>query len=149
MLYPWRMTQRPRTETVEVDAETHKLLQFAAHIGRCSVGDIVARLVAETTMPIVAVREKTEHTEGGVAVCADYVGYRTHGNYDATTTRVDITSGPLAGRSFKTPTAAARAVVAHHNPGVSPNRNGWNFWRLDDGSGRALESVREPHDQGS
>ncbi|GAA4197627.1 hypothetical protein [Microbispora amethystogenes] len=79
----------------------------------------------------------------GVAVYVDYEGHRTQGIYDRATTRIDIISGPLAGRSFKTPTGAARAVVAHYKPGVSPNRNGWAFWMLDDGSGRFLQSIRE------
>ncbi|MDQ1308039.1 MAG: hypothetical protein QG671_3873, partial [Actinomycetota bacterium] len=26
--------------------------------------------------------------------------------------------------------------------GVSPNRNGWSFWILDDGTGRFLQSIR-------
>ncbi|MGF7239465.1 MAG: hypothetical protein ACQSGP_31590 [Frankia sp.] len=85
---------------------------------------------------------KEMETPGKVIVYADYEGHRTHGHYDGSTTRIDITSGALAGRSFKTPTGAARAVVAHYKPGVSPNRNGWSFWVLDDGSGRFLQSIR-------
>lgn len=59
-----------------------------------------------------------------MTVYADYDGHRTHASYDPDTTRIDVTFGPLAGRSFKTPTGAARAVVAHYKPGISPNRNG-------------------------
>jgi hypothetical protein len=109
-----------------------------------SAGEVVASLVAAASMPAPA-RGETEHRESAdrLAVFADYEGHRTQGNYDPKTTRIDITSGPLAGRSFKSPTGAARAVVAHYKPGVSPNRNGWSFWTLDDGSGRFLQSIRK------
>lgn len=37
---------------------------------------------------------------------------------------------------------AARAVMAHYKPRVSPNCNGWSFWVLDDGSGKHLQCIR-------
>jgi hypothetical protein len=132
------------TETVEVDEQTYRSLEFAARMSGCTAGEMVARLVAEASLPAPTAREETEHPEGasGVAVYAHYEGHRTHGRYDPKTTRIDITSGPLTGRSFKTPTGAARAVVTHYKPGVNPNRNGWSFWVLDDGSGKFLQSIR-------
>lgn len=131
------------TETIEVDEQTYRSLEFAARMSGCTAGDVVARLVAEASMPTPA-KEESEQLEGarGAAVYADYEGHRTQGRYDPRTTRIDIMSGPLTGQSFKTPTGAARAVVAHYKPGVSPNRNGWSFWMLDDGSGRFLQSIR-------
>jgi hypothetical protein len=131
-------------ETIELDAQTYRSLEFAAHISGCTAGEVVARLVAEASMPRPPTNEDSEHPEGarGEVVYADYEGHRTQGRYDPRTTRIDITSGPLAGRSFKTPTGAARAVVTHYKPGVSPNRNGWSFWILDDGSERFLQSIR-------
>lgn len=131
------------TEAIEVDAQTYRSLEFAARMSGCTAGDVVARLVAEASMPTPA-KDGSEQTEevSGEAVYADYAGHRTQGKYDPRTTRIDITSGPLNGRSFKTPTGAARAVVAHYKPGVSPNRNGWSFWILDDGTGRFLQSIR-------
>ena len=130
-------------ETVEVDLQTYRSLEFAARISGCTAGDVVARLVAVASMPTSA-KEDSKHAEevSDVVIYADYEGRRTQGRYDPRTTRVDITSGPLATRSFKTPTGAARAVVAHYKPAVSPNRNGWSFWTLDDGSGRFLQSIR-------
>lgn len=131
------------SQYVEVDERTHRSLEFAARMSGCSAGEVVARLVATASMPAPA-REETTHREssGGVGVFADYEGRRTQGSYYPKTTRIDITSGPLAGQSFKTPTGAARAVVALYKPGISPNRNGWSFWMLDDGSGRFLQSIR-------
>ncbi|MYZ34987.1 MULTISPECIES: hypothetical protein [unclassified Streptomyces] len=132
------------TETVEVDTQTYQSLEFAARMSGCTAGEVVARLVAAASMPPPTTTEKTEQPEAasGVTVYADYEGHRTQGRYDPRTTRIDITSGPLSGQSFKTPTGAARAVVAHYKPGVSPNRNGWSFWLLDDGSAKFLQSIR-------
>jgi hypothetical protein len=53
----------------------------------------------------------------------------------------EISSGPLAGRSFKSPSEAARAVIEQVNPAVNSNRNGMTFWRVDDGSQRDLKSL--------
>lgn len=130
---------------IEVDAATYRSLEFAARMSGCKAGEVVARLVAEASMPTPPRNTDSEQPEkaGGVTVYADYEGHRTQGRYDPRTTRIDITSGPLAGRSFKTPTGAARAVVAHYKPSVSPHRNGWSFWMLDDGAGKFLQSIRK------
>lgn len=130
--------------TIEVDEQTYRSLEFAARMSGSTAGEVVARLVAAASMPASVSAEGKEQTEDGreVGVYVDYEGHRTHGVYSRDTTRIDITSGPLAGRSFKTPTGAARAVVAHYKPGVSPNRNGWSFWVIDDGSGKFLQSIR-------
>ncbi|OLF18024.1 hypothetical protein [Actinophytocola xanthii] len=132
------------TETIEVDSQTYSSLEFAARMSGCTAGEVVARLVAQASMPPPTTVGAPERSDADVAVAvyADYEGHRTQGRYDPRTTRIDITSGPLSGRSFKTPTGAARAVVAHYKPGVNPNRNGWEFWRLDDETGRALAGVR-------
>jgi len=126
---------------IKVDERTYRSLEFAARMANTTVGQVVARLVDQASMPEPATAETSEGSSG-IKVFADYGGHRTHGTFDLTTTRIDITSGQLAGRSFKTPTGAARAVVANYNPGVSPSRNGWSFWNLDDGSGRSLQSIR-------
>jgi hypothetical protein len=79
---------------------------------------------------------------GGIRVYADYDGRRTHGVFDPVTTRIDITSGPLTGKHYKTPSSAARAVVEEARPAVNANRNGWHFWVVDYGSRRLLQSCR-------
>jgi hypothetical protein len=129
--------------TVEVDEQTYRSLEFAARVSNITPSEVVARLVAAASTPAPALGEAAgPHSSEGVAVYADYEGHRTRAIYDRDTTRVDVTSGPLEGRSFKTPTGAARAVVAYYKPSVSPNRNGWWFWTLDDGSGRRLQVIR-------
>lgn len=130
-------------ETIEVDDHTYRSLEFAARVANTTAGEVVARLVAQASMPAsVPPAADASGASSVIKVYADYDGHRTQGTYDPDTTRIDITSGPLAGRSFKTPTGAARAVVAHYKPGISPNRNGWSFWTLDDGSGRLLQRIR-------
>ncbi|MFI2612271.1 hypothetical protein [Kitasatospora sp. NPDC018619] len=49
---------------------------------------------------------------------------------------------PLEGKSYKTPGSAVRAIIGHHDPGVSGSRNGWSFFTLSDGSSRPLRSIR-------
>jgi hypothetical protein len=130
--------------TIEIDEHTFRSLEFAAHMARTTPSDLVARLVAEKSTGVSAPSEKTEQPENAqrVAVFAVYEGRRTQGKYDRTTSRIDITSGPLAGQSYKTPTGGARAVISYYKPTVSPNRNGWSFWQLDDGSNKILNTIR-------
>jgi hypothetical protein len=77
-----------------------------------------------------------------VTIHAVYEGHRTRGVYEPATRRVTIVDGPLAARSFKSPSGAAIAVVSHYRPGVNPNRNGWSFWTVTD-SGDLLQSLRQ------
>lgn len=132
------------TTSIEVDGPTYRALEFAARMADITAGDVVARLVAEASMPDPVPTPEDSTNTHMMDVYVDYAGHRTHGRYDPDTTRIDIVSGPLVGRSFKTPTGAARAIVAHYNPSVSPSRNGWSFWVLDDGTGRFLQSIRSP-----
>lgn len=101
---------------------------------------VIEKLVAQTsrepTAPAGASNPKA------VAVYADYNGERIQGLFDPVTTRIDITSGQVSGTKYKSPSAAARAVVESERPGVDSNRNGWTFWSLDDGSGRRLQAIR-------
>ncbi len=128
---------------IEVDDQTYRSLEFAARMAKTTTGEVVARLVAQASVPeTTAAATDAKSTSASVNVYADYDGHRTRGVFDPTTSRIDITSGSLAGRSFKTPTGAARAIVTHHNPGVNPNRNGWLFWMLDDGSGKTLKTIQ-------
>lgn len=135
------------TPTIELDDGTHRALEFAARVANCTTGEVVARLVEQASMsqPVKAAGEaavEVPDRENGLAVYADYDGHRTLGTYDQDTSRIDITSGPLKGSSYKTPTGAARAVISHYKPEISPHRNGWSFWLIDDGNGRFLQNIR-------
>ena len=76
-----------------------------------------------------------------VAVHAEYQGVRVRGFYDTSSRSLEITEGPGATRRFRTPSAAAIAVVSAVNPSVNPNRNGWSFWTVT-ATGKRLQSIR-------
>ena len=61
--------------------------------------------------------------------------------YDPRSSSLKVTAGPAAGRRFKSPSAAAIAVVSELNPHVHPNRNGWSFWTIT-ATGKRLQSIR-------
>ena len=63
-----------------------------------------------------------------------YGGIFVNGIFHLSSERLDILDGPAAGKSFKTPSGAACAVVQLINPRINPNRNGWTFWRDQDGN---------------
>ncbi|MGC7100401.1 hypothetical protein ACPZ19_37455 [Amycolatopsis lurida] len=79
--------------------------------------------------------------ENSVAIYADYGGTRIEAVYYEATKRVDITSGVLAGTSYKSPSGAAMGVVQALNPNVHNNRNGWSFWFIAE-NGKALQTIR-------
>jgi hypothetical protein len=125
--------------TIEVDEAVKRTVTFAARMADVTEGEIVRRLIATSSL-------ETNESDAGrkaVPIYADYEGHRTRALYFAPS-RVEIADGPLKGRSFKTPTGAARAVVRHYNPSVNDNRNGWGFWQIDNGGGSRvwLQSIR-------
>ena len=75
-------------------------------------------------------------------IFAVYKGVRTEAVFVHGTNEVTLTSGPLSGQGYQTPSGAARAVVAYQSPTINPLRNGWEFWNLDDGSGRQLRAYK-------
>src|SRR5262249_4616505 len=76
-----------------------------------------------------------------VAIHADYEGHRTNAMFVRGLGRIDIIDGPMAGRSFKTPSEAAKEVVATYSPSVTANRNGWTFWVISETSA-PLQTIR-------
>ncbi|WP_019931162.1 DUF4357 domain-containing protein [Nocardia sp. BMG111209] len=125
---------------IEVSKETYERVAFAAKMADSSPGRVVEKLVADAyaSAPSPAI---SNETGTGLPVHAVYEGHRVEGRFDTATSQITITSGNLTGQTFKTPSAAARAVVGDLNPRVSGARNGWSFWMLDDGSG-SLQTVR-------
>lgn len=124
---------------IEVDEGVKRTVSFAARMADVTEGEIVRRLIAESSLETKELDPRKE----GVPIYADYEGHRTRALYFAPA-RVEIVEGPLKGRSFRTPTGAARAVVRHYNPSVNDNRNGWGFWQIDNGGGPRvwLQSIR-------
>lgn len=76
-----------------------------------------------------------------VALHASYKGQHVTARLGKPTNSVTITSGPLDGKVFRTPSAAARAFVGLVDPTVSPHRNGWGFWVVT-ATGEPAQSVR-------
>jgi hypothetical protein len=130
--------------TIEVDDGTKRTVSFAARMANVPEGEIVRRLIADSSLAV----EEPDHRLKAVPIYADYEGRRTRALYFAPA-RVEIVDGPLKGKSFKTPTGAARAVVRHYNPSVNDNRNGWGFWQLGNGGGPRvwLQSIRPTNDE--
>ena len=125
--------------TIDVDVGTKQAVAFAARMANVAEGEIIRRLVGASAQST----EEPDSADQGVAIYADYEGHRVRARYFRPA-RVEIADGPLAGKSFKTPTGAARAVVRHYNPSVNDNRNGWSFWQIDNGASNRewLQSLR-------
>ena len=130
---------------LEIDTRTARALEFAARMANVSPSQLVARLIDQASLPTpygeASGSPPSMTAERRVAIYADYEGFRTR----RSSTRAEPGRhhlGPARGRSHKSPTGAARAVVGHYKPTVSPHRNGWSFWSIDDGSGRTLQSIR-------
>jgi hypothetical protein len=111
----------------ELDDETTASLRFAARISGRTEPEIIAELVriwseGEDSSP------RSLHSE--IPVFSIYRGQRIEGTFDRATHGLTITSEPQAGHWFKSPSAAAQAVVTSIDPTVSSNRNGWTFWKV-------------------
>ncbi|MDN4478647.1 hypothetical protein QQX10_10645 [Demequina sp. SYSU T00039] len=128
--------------TVQINDTTYGALELAGQLTGMSVGEVIEKLVAQAAPSIAAPAAQAGPVADGTGVYADYNGARFKGVFDPVTTSITITAGALANSRYKSPSAAARAVVASERPDVDSNRNGWTFWTIDDGSGRQLQSLR-------
>lgn len=79
--------------------------------------------------------------ESDVAVHRVYAGRRIEAVYHRVTGGVTVSSEPLSGRGFRSPSGARAAVVSALNPGVAPNGSGWDFWIVT-ATGKTLRSIR-------
>lgn len=124
--------------TITVSSSTADRLGLIARAWSVTPDTAVARLLDNfMTDPDGTSAPATD----AVRVHALYGGERIEGEYHVASSRLDITAGPCAGRSFKTPSGAAIAVVQARNPRVNPNRNDWSFWIVTD-TGETLQSRR-------
>lgn len=127
---------------IDIDDATDRYLAFAASIAGLTKGEVVARLVAQAQLespPSSA--DPSDEDPPAVRIYADYAGHRTYATFVPGPGRIEITSGPLSGRTFRTPSQAAREIVSHYNPDVSPHRNGWSFFLLAS-NGAPLQTLR-------
>lgn len=77
-----------------------------------------------------------------VSVHAVYRGRRYDGIYHPSTKTIDIVSGLETAKTGLKPSAATAEVIKYANPTVSPSRNGWSFWLLDQ-NGEILQTIRD------
>lgn len=129
--------------SIEITSATLDRINLLARAWGCSHDDVISRLLHEFQHASSAHPElvAVTGTADDIAVHALYQGHRVNGRFWAQTGRLEITSDPLPGRSFKTPSGAAIAVVQAFNPRVNPNRNGWSFWIVDE-TGETLQTRR-------
>jgi hypothetical protein len=143
--------------TIEVRNDTYEQLAFAARVFGVDVAEVVARLVG--AMPSAEVAQADPGADSGdqpstngrlrsgpdeeeeVKIHAVYQGRRISAVFMRSTAQVRVTSEPLAGRCFSSPSAAAVAVVGKLNPGREfPHTNGRTFWVID-ATGKNLRSI--------
>lgn len=131
--------------SVEIDEETYDLIMFVARAAGTTPGAVVARAVgALRAEPSPAPPASASPSGPEREIYAIYRGEEVRATYLAATRRVAITSGTLAGRVFRTPSAAASAVIGALNPGREMSRvSGMRFWR-DAATGQRLEAVAAP-----
>jgi hypothetical protein len=102
--------------------------------------EVIRRLLERFQRPAVE-DSPTGRPEAEVPVHVIFEKVRTEAIYDRSAKSVTISSGPLAGQAFSTPSGAAAAVIKHYRPDVSPSRNGWSFWTIT-ADGKLLQNIR-------
>ena len=117
--------------SIDIDERTHEMVRFAARTFGVSEGEVIARFVRALSQkpsePTGAPRDLWE----AIPIVAEYEGHRIEGLYLPATQRVTVTTEPIPGARFKSPSGAARAIVTVLNPErTSPQTNGWKFWHL-------------------
>lgn len=124
---------------VTLDARTHDRLRFAANLLDLSEAKVIALLLdrAEKANP-----PENQGEDRRVPIHEVYRSKRVEALYDRLTRSIEITTGPLKGQVFSTPSRAATEVIRSIDPNVNPHRNGWgNFW-LVTATGERLQSIR-------
>jgi len=127
-------------EIIEVDSRTFRELSLIAKAGGLTHGQAVTFLIEEFHRASGPV-EAGQTARDGVPVHATYQGQRVEGMFDVATGGLTVKSAPLPGKWFRSPSGAAKAVVAALKPGVTPNRSGYDFWFVTS-TGKTLASIR-------
>jgi hypothetical protein len=132
----------PDVGLLELDDHTHGLVRFAARLFGVSEAEVVARAMRQFSEQGADAVRPARDPWTPVDVYGEYDGTRVEGQYLPATRRLTVTSAPIAGSSFKSPSGAARAVVAALNPArTATQTNGWRFWHLAETHER-LEVLR-------
>jgi hypothetical protein len=127
-------------EAIQVDSMTFRDLSLIAKAAGMTHSQAVAFLIEDFHRTSGSM-DTTRATSSGVPVHATYQGQRVEGVFDPDTGGLTVTSAPLQGKWFRSPSGAAKAVVASLKPGVTPNRSGYDFWFVTS-TGKTLASIR-------
>lgn len=127
---------------IELTDRDHDRVMLLARAWRFSPGEVVRRLLDDFVQVDLEVpADQRAESAASIRIYAEYEGQRIEATFDPATKRVVITSGTLAGCSYKSPSGAAIGVVQALNPNVHPNRNGWSFWFIEE-TGATLQTIR-------
>lgn len=127
---------------IDLDERLHAHVRFAARLFGVSEAEIVARAVREYARAVPAPDRPGAEPWTPVPVFGEYDGRRVEGEFLPANRHLTVTSEPLAGREFTTPSGASRAVIAAINPQrTAAQSNGWRFWHLA-ATGERLEVLR-------
>ena len=132
---------------IKVDETTFQALRLAAGLTDRTEGEVVAQIVRDWGARAVTVQPSQGMVSPGLAavaigIYAEYRGSKVEAVLDPVRETVKITSAPLVGAAFPSPSAAAIAVVERLNPGRRySNTNGWRFWRLAEND-HLIDSIR-------
>jgi hypothetical protein len=117
--------------SIEIDDRTRDMIRFAAKVAGIGESDVVARAVEAYCRAPSEAEPPPRDLWTEVAVYARYQGTRVEGRFLPATRRLTVTTEPLKGRAFNSPSGAAAAVVAAVNPDRNTiHTNGWTFWRV-------------------
>ncbi|MCZ4120243.1 hypothetical protein [Streptomyces sp. H39-S7] len=128
------------TKSITLDDVTNTQIALLARAWDVSPGEAVRRLVEHFQHASPTATTRPAPAGSWVAVHAIYDGVRVPGLYDPASRALTVTDSPAAG-AYRTPSGAASAVLQALKPQVKPNRNGWEFWTVDD-SGELLQTLR-------
>jgi hypothetical protein len=125
--------------TITLEPDDYDRLRLVAAALNKSEADTVGHLLDRLNGGRTSTRAAP--SGGPEPIHVRYKGHRVDGTYDRRTKEVTITSGPLAGTTYKRPSPAARAVIQELAPGISAERNGWSFWIVT-ATGEPVQSIR-------
>ena len=126
-------------EDIRVPIADRRRLTLLARAWNTDLGGAVSRLLDHFEGDPLPSRPTAGDER--VAVHAVYSDERIDGLFDQHTEHLEIVTGALSGRVYRSPSGAAVAVVGLYKKGVNPNRNGWTFWTITD-TNELLQTIR-------
>lgn len=118
---------------VHLEPHVEQLVRLGANLLRITESEFIERAIHALAPPRGASSALPEDPWEPIPLYAEYAGRRIAADYIRATRRLTVRSGPLAGTTYKSPSAAGRAVIADLNQNRAATQvNGWRFWRLAD-----------------